>query len=195
MMVALRPRQQASTDTSRPPRAAGRHARGRAATVRRAILRGLSSSVHLHAASLHRRYAAESHRLGFGSFGLQAVKVSPPHRPRENGLSHSADASRTNLAAALTLFEWLPRLYSSHSTHNTTPTQRQCLFLLNPNGDCGPAGGDSPEFVTITCTGGVAHPPGYPLLSLVSSLFTRLVTVGSVAWRCAPRPSVLQATP
>ena len=188
MMVALRPRQQASTDTSRPPRAAGRHARGRAATVRRAILRGLSSSVHLHAASLHRRYAAESHRLGFGSFGLQAVKVSPPHRPRENGLQGPS-------ACGQGLPMVLPRLYSSHSTHNTTPTQRQCLFLLNPNGDCGPAGGDSPEFVTITCTGGVAHPPGYPLLSLVSSLFTRLVTVGSVAWRCAPRPSVLQATP
>jgi hypothetical protein len=49
---------------------------------------------------------------------------------------------------------------------------------------CAAAGGDSPEFVTITCTGGVAHPPGYPLLSLLSGLFARVLTVGSVAWRC-----------
>jgi hypothetical protein len=34
--------------------------------------------------------------------------VSPPHRPREDELAHPADASRTNLAAALgVLSRWL----------------------------------------------------------------------------------------
>src|SRR6266540_5400209 len=34
--------------------------------------------------------------------------------------------------------------------------------------------GDSPEFVTVAFGLGVAHPPGYPLLSLLGALFTHL---------------------
>ena len=34
--------------------------------------------------------------------------------------------------------------------------------------------GDSPEFVTVALTGGVAHPPGYPLLSILGVLFGQL---------------------
>jgi hypothetical protein len=38
---------------------------------------------------------------GFGF--LESSRASPPHRPREDGLAHPADSSRTNLAAALGL--------------------------------------------------------------------------------------------
>src|SRR5215510_4781276 len=34
--------------------------------------------------------------------------------------------------------------------------------------------GDSAEFTTIALTGGVAHPPGYPLLMLLGRLFSWL---------------------
>jgi hypothetical protein len=35
--------------------------------------------------------------------GFTVSRASPPHRPREEGLAHPADTSRTNLAAALGL--------------------------------------------------------------------------------------------
>ena len=44
-------------------------------------------------------------------------------------------------------------------------------------------GGDSPEFANVACTGGVPHPPGYPLLALLSQAFVWAVPLGSVAWR------------
>ncbi len=44
------------------------------------------------------------------------------------------------------------------------------------------AGGDSGELVTVADTLGVAHPPGYPLFTLLGFLFSRLPW-GTVAWR------------
>ena len=35
-------------------------------------------------------------------------------------------------------------------------------------------GGDSGEFISVAYNTGVAHPPGYPLYSLVAKLFTYL---------------------
>ncbi|TMQ18719.1 MAG: DUF2723 domain-containing protein [Candidatus Rokuibacteriota bacterium] len=43
-------------------------------------------------------------------------------------------------------------------------------------------GGDSGEFVTVAYLLGVAHPPGYPLHTLLAKPLT-LLPVGSVAWR------------
>ena len=34
--------------------------------------------------------------------------------------------------------------------------------------------GDEPEFAAVSLTGGVAHPPGYPLLSMLGMLFGQL---------------------
>jgi 4-amino-4-deoxy-L-arabinose transferase-like glycosyltransferase len=34
--------------------------------------------------------------------------------------------------------------------------------------------GDTPEFITVALTGGVAHPPGYPLFSIIGALFGQL---------------------
>src|SRR6185503_6043124 len=42
--------------------------------------------------------------------------------------------------------------------------------------------GDSAEFATIALSGGVAHPPGYPLLILLARLFSWL-PVGTAAFR------------
>jgi hypothetical protein len=42
--------------------------------------------------------------------------------------------------------------------------------------------GDTPEFITVALTGGVAHPPGYPLLSILGALFGQL-PVGPLPFR------------
>lgn len=44
------------------------------------------------------------------------------------------------------------------------------------------AGGDSGELVATACATGVAHPPGYPLYTILAKLFTFL-PFGAVAWR------------
>ena len=43
-------------------------------------------------------------------------------------------------------------------------------------------GGDSGELITVAYTLGVAHPPGYPLYTLLAKLFT-LIPIGTIAWR------------
>ena len=43
-------------------------------------------------------------------------------------------------------------------------------------------GGDGGELITAASTLGIAHPPGYPLMTLLGKLFT-LLPIGSVAWR------------
>jgi 4-amino-4-deoxy-L-arabinose transferase-like glycosyltransferase len=42
--------------------------------------------------------------------------------------------------------------------------------------------GDTPEFVTVALSGGVAHPPGYPLISLIGVVFGRL-SLGPLPFR------------
>jgi len=45
------------------------------------------------------------------------------------------------------------------------------------------AGGDSGELVGAVASGGVIHPPGYPLYALLGRLFVHLPVGGSLAWR------------
>jgi hypothetical protein len=40
-------------------------------------------------------------RISVSSRAVERSRESPPHRPRENGLNHSVDTSRSNLAEAL----------------------------------------------------------------------------------------------
>jgi hypothetical protein len=47
----------------------------------------------------------------------------------------------------------------------------------------GLAGGDSGELAAAVATGGVIHPPGYPLYALLGGLFTHLPLGAGVAWR------------
>src|SRR5437868_4409438 len=42
---------------------------------------------------------------------------------------------------------------------------------------------DAGDFATAAYTLGVAHPPGYPLYTLIGFLFTHLVPVGDVGFR------------
>jgi hypothetical protein len=44
-------------------------------------------------------------------------------------------------------------------------------------------GGDSGELIAAIATGGVIHPPGYPLYSLLGRFFVHLPLGGGVAWR------------
>ena len=43
-------------------------------------------------------------------------------------------------------------------------------------------GGDTGELITVACKLGVAHPPGYPLFTMLAKLFT-FIPFGTIAWR------------
>ena len=45
------------------------------------------------------------------------------------------------------------------------------------------ASGDSGELCFTSCSLGVAHPPGYPLFIMVGFLFTKIIPIGSPAFR------------
>ncbi len=46
-------------------------------------------------------------------------------------------------------------------------------------------GGDASEFMTVAATGGVPHPPGYPLFSALTWLSVHALPVGNVAWKAS----------
>src|SRR5437899_3068725 len=54
------------------------------------------------------------------------------------------------------------------------------VYILTLYPSVGP--GDSAELTTVACNLGVAHPPGYPLFTLLAKVFT-WIPVGAVAWR------------
>jgi len=54
-------------------------------------------------------------------------------------------------------------------------------------------GGDSPEFLIVAATGGVAHPSGYPLFSLLARGFVLAIPFGTVAWKVSVLSAVLGA--
>ncbi|BFZ12455.1 hypothetical protein BsWGS_15494 [Bradybaena similaris] len=54
-------------------------------------------------------------------------------------------------------------------------------------------GGDSGELIVAAHEVGVAHPPGYPLFTLLAQLFIRLIPIGSIAWRVNLLPAVCGA--
>lgn len=43
--------------------------------------------------------------------------------------------------------------------------------------------GDGPELITAAYNWGTAHPPGYPLLTVLSKIFITLFPIGNIAWR------------
>lgn len=53
------------------------------------------------------------------------------------------------------------------------------LATLHP----GLPAGDSGELVAVAATLGVAHPPGYPLWTMLAGLWERALPLGTVAWR------------
>ncbi len=53
-------------------------------------------------------------------------------------------------------------------------------------------GGDSGELIAVSSTLGIAHPPGYPLYTLLGKLFATL-PIGSIAWRVNLFSAVAQA--
>ncbi|MEW6104067.1 MAG: DUF2723 domain-containing protein, partial [bacterium] len=42
---------------------------------------------------------------------------------------------------------------------------------------------DSGELITCTWTLGIAHPPGYPLYTLLGKVFITLIPIGNIAFR------------
>lgn len=60
------------------------------------------------------------------------------------------------------------------------------LFPTVPNEDGG-------ELITAAYSLGIAHPPGYPLLSLVGKLFTLIIPFGNIAWRTNVMSAFLSA--
>lgn len=53
------------------------------------------------------------------------------------------------------------------------------VFTLYPS----LAGGDSGELIVSAQEFGVAHPPGYPLFTILTKIFITLIPFGSIAWR------------
>jgi hypothetical protein len=53
------------------------------------------------------------------------------------------------------------------------------LTALHP----GLPAGDSGELITVAATGGVAHPPGYPLYTMLAGVWLHAFAFGNVAWR------------
>ncbi|HET7225883.1 MAG TPA: DUF2723 domain-containing protein [Candidatus Eisenbacteria bacterium] len=43
--------------------------------------------------------------------------------------------------------------------------------------------GDSGELIAVAATGGVAHPPGYPLWTMLAAVWLRALPAGDAAWR------------
>ena len=65
------------------------------------------------------------------------------------------------------------------------------LYVVTTAPDVLPA--DSGEFQIVASVGGVAHPPGYPLYTMIGWLFTRLVPVGNEAYRLNMMSALLAA--
>ncbi|MEK9150291.1 MAG: DUF2723 domain-containing protein [Candidatus Desantisbacteria bacterium] len=42
---------------------------------------------------------------------------------------------------------------------------------------------DSGELITVAYTLGIAHPPGYPLYTLLGKVFCTLIPIGNIAYR------------
>jgi dolichyl-phosphate-mannose-protein mannosyltransferase len=83
-----------------------------------------------------------------------AARATPaPVRPPETQVALGADRRPLLVGAGVTLLALV-------------------AYLLTAARDIFP--GDSPEFITVALTGGVAHPPGYPLLSLLGVAFGEL---------------------
>ncbi|MCX7956819.1 MAG: DUF2723 domain-containing protein [Endomicrobia bacterium] len=60
-----------------------------------------------------------------------------------------------------------------------------CIVFLILLYICSPSvnSGDSGEFITTSCTLGVAHSPGYPLYSLIGKFFSNILLFGNYAYR------------
>ena len=53
------------------------------------------------------------------------------------------------------------------------------LFSLHPT----VSAGDSGELITAAYTLGIAHPPGYPLWTILGKIFTIIIPFGNIAYR------------
>ena len=69
------------------------------------------------------------------------------------------------------------------------------LFLLIYGIGCARTvqGGDAGEFMTLSALGGVAHPPGYPLFSMLLGL-TGLLPIDNVPWKASFASALLAAS-
>lgn len=70
----------------------------------------------------------------------------------------------------------------SHGSSVALGTGLLVLVVYVATLHAGVPGGDAGELIAVAGTGGVAHPPGYPLYSLLAGVFARLPW-GSLAWR------------
>ena len=76
----------------------------------------------------------------------------------------------------------MPRLSSpSTRTWLTVFLAATCSYALT----CSPSvnGGDSGELMNAIATLGIAHPPGYPLYTMLAHLFAKLLPFGGLAFR------------
>lgn len=92
-----------------------------------------------------------------------------PRPERSDRAATRADASAPPLTAPAALV----------AVFAAVPALGAYLATLHP----GVPAGDSGELIAVAATGGVAHPPGYPLWTMLAALWARAIPAGSVAWR------------
>jgi dolichyl-phosphate-mannose-protein mannosyltransferase len=100
-----------------------------------------------------------------------ARQNAPPPRP-----SASAEP-RARRAAAVEREEWSRAKWIVAAAVSLFVL---AIYILTAARDIFP--GDDPEFIAVALSGGVAHPPGYPLLTMIGSLFG-LLPVGPLPFR------------
>lgn len=90
---------------------------------------------------------------------------------RPSGLSHRSSQVALALQAALVFGMYLqtvhPTIQVVHYTERTCVLLSVCDTHTTVWRLCGLQGGDSGELATEACRLGIAHPPGYPLLTLL----------------------------
>lgn len=83
----------------------------------------------------------------------------------------------------LALISWLARTWSYHGWWVDGGVFGVALVLFGATLATGVQPADGGEFQLVIGNWGVAHPPGYPLYTLLGGLLTRLIPWGDMAWR------------
>jgi len=106
--------------------------------------------------------------------GARFSHASPPASPSPSRLPSRQD-SRTVYRLSLLLWLTFFTLYAATTARDVLPA-------------------DSGEFQLTAATWGIAHPPGYPLYTVASALWMRLVPIGAVVFRVNLFSAALAAT-
>lgn len=142
-----------------------------------------------------RTFVIRQRRLFFASAGSRALATAPTKKKKTSAAKAQAQTSTaasvvsSPLSFSACALPQLPKRDAARAGAAVTVVAFVVyLFTLQPS----VPGGDSPELITAAFTLGIAHPPGYPLYTLLAHGFTWL-PYGTVAWRVNLMSAVFDA--